>query len=101
VRDGIFPQCVARRFLAGAVRKGEIIMDRFWRIFWKVFGIIVLGALVVAVIAGIIMRSVEVMYQIAQKSLVSAMGICGVIGLTVPIGLYLDERKRKEENHVI
>ncbi|MDR0639028.1 MAG: hypothetical protein LBG27_09060 [Spirochaetaceae bacterium] len=72
-------------------------MNRFWSIFWKVFGIVVLGALVVSVIAGIVTQSVEIMYEIAQKSLVSALGIAGMIGLTVPIGLYFDERKHKEE----
>jgi uncharacterized membrane protein YraQ (UPF0718 family) len=90
--------CDVRRdvSLREVARKGEIVMNRFWRIFWKAFGMIVLGALVVAVIAGMVTRSVEIMYQIAQKALASAMGICGAIGLTVPIGLYLDERKRKE-----
>jgi hypothetical protein len=72
-------------------------MNRFWSIFWKIFGMIVLVALIVAGIAGIVTQSVKIMYRIAQISLVSATGICGVIGLTVPIGLYLDERKRKEE----
>ncbi|MDR1470426.1 MAG: hypothetical protein LBT00_14175 [Spirochaetaceae bacterium] len=72
-------------------------MNRFWRIFWKLFGIVVLGMLVVAGVVGIVTQSVDSMYQIAQKSLVSALGICGMIGLTVPIGLYFDERKHREK----
>jgi hypothetical protein len=76
-------------------------MNRFWSIFWKVFGIIVLGDPAVSGIAGFVTQSANTMHQIAQKSLASAMGICGAIGLTVPIGLFLDERKRKEENHVV
>jgi uncharacterized protein involved in exopolysaccharide biosynthesis len=85
----------------GVAQKEEIVMDRFWRIFWKLFGIIVLGALVVSGIAGIVTQSADMTYQIAQKSLVSALGIGGIVGLTVPVGLYFDERKQRRENRVV
>jgi hypothetical protein len=76
-------------------------MKHYWNIFWKFFGIVVLGMFVVAGIAGIVTRSMTVVYTIAQHTFAGALGICGIIGLTVPIGLYLDARKHKEENNVV
>ena len=68
-------------------------MNRFWSVFWKVFGVIVAVVLVASVVAGIVTQSVEITYVIAQTLLVSALGVCGVIGLTVPIGLYFEREK--------
>ena len=76
-------------------------MDRFWKIFWIAFGIITVGALAASVVAGIVTQSVETTYDLAQKTLAGALGVSGVIGLTVPIGLYFDDRKQRRENHVV
>jgi hypothetical protein len=71
------------------------------KVFWKFFGFAVLAAVFVAGIIGLITHSVSTAYQIIRQVLIVALAICGTIGLLVPIVLYFEDRKRKEDGCVV
>jgi hypothetical protein len=79
-------------------------MKHFWSYFWKLFGIAVLVALGASVIVGVTTRSIDRALVIIQQTLIAALGICGAIGLLVPVMLYFEDKedkKHKEDNCVV
>jgi hypothetical protein len=75
-------------------------MNHFWNVFWKFFGIALLAVLAVAIITGIITRSADTAYQIVRLTFIVALGVCGAIGLLVPVILYFEDKKYKENKYV-
>jgi hypothetical protein len=61
----------------------------------------VLVVFLAAGIIGIITHSVSTVYQIIRQALIVALAICGTIGLLVPVVLYFEDRKRKEDSCVV
>jgi hypothetical protein len=72
-------------------------MERFWKGFWKFFGIALLAMLAAAVVFGIINHSSKITYTIAQGTFVAALGVCGLIALViVPLELYLEDTRQRK-----
>jgi hypothetical protein len=70
--------------------------------FWKIFGTVVLAALVVGVVGGVIMRSVDFTYIMMQRTLVAAMGIFGLVGFgVIPVEMYLVDKSRRNKADVV
>ncbi|MDR1149200.1 MAG: hypothetical protein LBK66_11270 [Spirochaetaceae bacterium] len=68
-------------------------MNKAWVIFWKLFGIALVAALAVSFILGIARQSGALTADIAQKTMVIGMGICGLIGIAVvPVELYFTDK---------
>jgi hypothetical protein len=74
-------------------------MNHFWNMFWKIFGIALVAILAVAVITGIVTRSADTAYLIVRLTLIVALGLCGTIGLLVPVMLYFEDKKLKETKY--
>jgi hypothetical protein len=75
-------------------------MNRFWNIFWKSFGILVAAVLVSSLIAGLITQSMDLTFLIAKQTFIAALGVCGTIGILVPVILFFEDRQRKGGNRV-
>ncbi|MDR1096254.1 MAG: hypothetical protein LBL31_07675 [Spirochaetaceae bacterium] len=75
-------------------------MNHFWNVFWKFFGIALLAVLAAAIISGIITRSADTAYLIVRLTFIVALGLCGAIGLLVPVILYFEDKKDKENKYV-
>ncbi|MDR0557099.1 MAG: hypothetical protein LBG43_04415 [Treponema sp.] len=77
-------------------------MERFWNIFWKIFGVAILIALSVGIIGGIVMHSANFTYTLAQQIFAVALGISGIIGfMVVPVEMYLEDRIQRKKDNVI
>jgi hypothetical protein len=74
-------------------------MEKFWSWFWKLFAAAIAVALVVSIILGIAQGSFNILYDVAQKIIIVAIGICGVIGfVVVPVELYITDRINRAKN---
>lgn len=68
-------------------------MERFWSIFWKLFGISLVLTVFLGIIAGFVLRSAGVTYAIVQGTFAIGSGVCGVIGLVViPVEMFFEDR---------
>ncbi|MDR2537292.1 MAG: hypothetical protein LBC46_03190 [Treponema sp.] len=73
-------------------------MDKFWSLFWKLFGVSLLVAFAIGIILGIAQHSIAIVYSFGQAILASGLGISGIIGLFVmPVQLYLEYRSSHKE----
>jgi ABC-type nitrate/sulfonate/bicarbonate transport system permease component len=73
-------------------------MERFWNIFWKTFGIGILLAVVIGIIAGLVSHSSETAYNLIQKTFAVGMGVCGIIAFgVVPVLMYIEDRAQGGE----
>ncbi|MDR2097749.1 MAG: hypothetical protein LBP37_04435 [Spirochaetaceae bacterium] len=69
-------------------------MEKFWNIFWKVFGVFIILAFITGIVMGFVSNSKETAYNIIKSVFVLGLGICGVIGfIVVPIEMYITYRK--------
>jgi uncharacterized membrane protein len=74
-------------------------MDKVWSVFWKFFLIVIVAAVIVSIILGIERQSSALAADLLQKTMVIAMGICGVIGIAVvPVELYFTDRANRVKN---
>ncbi|MDR1363325.1 MAG: hypothetical protein LBJ35_04690 [Spirochaetaceae bacterium] len=74
-------------------------MDKIWPVFWKFFLIVIVAAVIVSIILGIERQSSALAADLLQKTMVIAMGICGVIGIAVvPVELYFTDRANRAKN---
>ncbi|MDR1219244.1 MAG: hypothetical protein LBK73_06485 [Treponema sp.] len=77
-------------------------MERFWNIFWKIFGATILIALSIGVIGGIAIHSANFTYTMVQQTFAVALGISGIIGfIVVPVEMYLEDRNQRKKDNVI
>jgi hypothetical protein len=73
-------------------------MNKFWSLFWKLFGAALLIVLFIGCMLGIIQHSVTIVYETFQMTMAVGMGVCGIIGIVViPIELYVEDRIQKGE----
>jgi uncharacterized membrane protein len=74
-------------------------MEKFWNIFWKLFGISLLLILAVGIIMGIVSHSAAAVYGMIQKTIAAGFGICGFIGLlVVPVEMFFEHRVKGGES---
>jgi hypothetical protein len=70
-------------------------MEKIWNVFWKMFGIALLLAVIAGIIMGFVFRSTEVTYSIIQGAIAVGLGLCGLIGLVVvPVEMFIEDRIR-------
>ncbi|MDR2176681.1 MAG: hypothetical protein LBP20_01400 [Treponema sp.] len=73
-------------------------MERFWNIFWKGFGIIIIALLAAGAAGGIIIQSTDFAYTVIQRTMAIGLGICGLIGfVVVPLEMYLEDRSQTKK----
>jgi hypothetical protein len=77
-------------------------MNKFWSLFWKLFGVSLLMAFVIGLLLGIVQHSAAIIYSFSRTIMAVGLGISGVIGIVVvPAQLYLEDRaSRKEDRNV-
>jgi uncharacterized membrane protein len=77
-------------------------MERFWERFWKLFGLVSLAMLIVAVALGIISHSSKITYTLVQGTFAAVFGLIGIIAfIVVPVELYLEDTRQKKNNHSV
>ena len=75
-------------------------MNKFWSLFWKHFGLMLLEAFFIGIILGITFHSIEIFSRFVLTLVALGMGICGFIALfVVPIGLYFEDWVSRKRNH--
>ncbi|MDR1326764.1 MAG: hypothetical protein LBK00_12090 [Treponema sp.] len=73
-------------------------MNKFWSLFWKLFGVSLLVAFAIGIILGIAQHSIALVYSFGQTVMAFGLGISGAIGLCVmPIQLYFEYRASHKE----
>jgi hypothetical protein len=73
-----------------------LIMEQFWKIFWRLFAAALAPMFPIALILGVIGHSSEITYTLIQQSSAVALGICGIIGfIVVPVELFMADRKQR------
>ncbi|MDR1444453.1 MAG: hypothetical protein LBI94_06200 [Treponema sp.] len=73
-------------------------MERYWKIFWKIFGAAVGAMFIFACVLGIVKQSAQITYTLILQTFAAALGVFGIIGfLLVPIELYIEDRKQRKE----
>jgi hypothetical protein len=77
-------------------------MNKFWSLFWRLFGAGLLIAIIIGCVAGIIGWSADIGYITVRYTLAVGLGVCGFIGFViVPIELYFKDKKQRKKNHVV
>jgi hypothetical protein len=70
-------------------------MKKFWSVFWKLFGISLVLAIVTGVIMGLVSRSGEVIYAVVMGTVAAGFGVCGIIGLAIiPVEMFFEDRMK-------
>jgi hypothetical protein len=70
-------------------------MEKFWSVFWKLFGISLLLAIIAGVITGLVFRSGEAAYTVVMGTIAAGFGLCGIIGLVVvPVEMFFEDRMK-------
>jgi O-antigen ligase len=76
--------------------------DRFWNVFWKIFGAVTLVLFAVSLIGGAVTRSADFASTLAMRTFAAAMGVCGFIAfVVVPVEMYFEDRRRRREDHTV
>ncbi|MDR3130762.1 MAG: hypothetical protein LBU18_04375 [Treponema sp.] len=66
-------------------------MRKFWSIFWKIFGISLVSAVIAGIIIGFVSHSAGIVYAVLQGTFAAGSGLCGAIGLAVvPVELFFE-----------
>lgn len=77
-------------------------MNKFWFLFWRLFGVALVISFVTGCLIGIITHSADIVYKTIQYTFAAGVGISGLIGfVVVPLELYLEDRNQRKENRVI